>query len=143
MTSFSIWAAKVLDDHISLESRDSSNRLIAFAIDTNRITFSLIATKSVLIARRTRIAVVQHERGEDICQQGPGKTPRGRRTRSVRTGRIRALRPSSCGHCQPKQINAMLESLEESQDVVAFDDALSDAGGHIPWDQVKRDHGWS
>jgi antitoxin Phd len=37
----------------------------------------------------------------------------------------------------------MMEALEESQDAVAFDEAMSDDGGNIPWEQVKADLGWS
>jgi hypothetical protein len=37
----------------------------------------------------------------------------------------------------------MLEALEESQDIAAFDAALAEAGDNIPWEQVKTDLGWS
>jgi antitoxin Phd len=43
----------------------------------------------------------------------------------------------------PDQYEAMLESLEESQDVAAFDAAFAEAGDNIPWEQVMRDLGWS
>jgi prevent-host-death family protein len=43
----------------------------------------------------------------------------------------------------PKQYDEMLEALEESQDVAANDAALAEAGGNIPWEQVKIDLGWS
>jgi prevent-host-death family protein len=43
----------------------------------------------------------------------------------------------------PDQYDKMLEALEKSQDVVAFDQALTDAGDDIPWEQVKSDLGWS
>ena len=42
----------------------------------------------------------------------------------------------------PDQYDEMLEALEESQDIVAFDLALSEAGDNIPWEQVKSDLGW-
>lgn len=43
----------------------------------------------------------------------------------------------------PAQYDEMLEALEESQDIVAFDSALAEAGDNIPWEQVKSDLGWS
>jgi antitoxin Phd len=43
----------------------------------------------------------------------------------------------------PDQYDAMLEALEESQDVAAFDAALAEVGDNIPWEQVKIDLGWS
>jgi antitoxin Phd len=43
----------------------------------------------------------------------------------------------------PDQFDAMLEALEESEDVAAFDAALAETGDNIPWEQVKSDLGWS
>jgi PHD/YefM family antitoxin component YafN of YafNO toxin-antitoxin module len=43
----------------------------------------------------------------------------------------------------PEQYDEMLEALEESQDVAAFDIAFTETGANIPWEQVKRDLGWS
>jgi antitoxin Phd len=43
----------------------------------------------------------------------------------------------------PDRYDEMLEALEESQDVVAFDVALAETGANIPWEQVKSDLGWS
>jgi antitoxin Phd len=43
----------------------------------------------------------------------------------------------------PDQYDEMLEALEESHDVVAFDAALAEAGDNIPWELVKSDLGWS
>lgn len=43
----------------------------------------------------------------------------------------------------PDQYDEMLEALEESRDVAAFDLALAEAGDNIPWEQVKSDLGWS
>jgi PHD/YefM family antitoxin component YafN of YafNO toxin-antitoxin module len=43
----------------------------------------------------------------------------------------------------PEQYDEMLEALEESQDVAAFDTALAEIGDNIPWEQVKSDLGWS
>jgi len=42
----------------------------------------------------------------------------------------------------PGRYDEMLEALEESQDVAAFDAALAEAGDNIPWEQVKTDLGW-
>ena len=43
----------------------------------------------------------------------------------------------------PEQYDQMLEALEESEDVTAFDVAMTEGGANIPWEQVKRDLGWS
>ena len=43
----------------------------------------------------------------------------------------------------PGRYDEMLEALEESQDIAAFDASLSEAGENIPWEQVKTDLGWS
>jgi prevent-host-death family protein len=43
----------------------------------------------------------------------------------------------------PSQYDEMLEALEESRDVAAFDASLAEAGDNIPWEQVKKDLGWS
>ena len=43
----------------------------------------------------------------------------------------------------PDQYDEMLEALEESHDVLAFDAALAEVGDNIPWEQVKSDLGWS
>lgn len=42
----------------------------------------------------------------------------------------------------PEQYDEMLEALEESQDVAAFDAAIGEVGDNIPWDLVKADLGW-
>ena len=43
----------------------------------------------------------------------------------------------------PEYYDELLEAFEESQDVVAFDEALAEEGSNIPWEQVKFDLGWS
>ena len=43
----------------------------------------------------------------------------------------------------PEQYDQMLEALEESEDVAAFDVAMTEGGDNIPWEQVKSDLGWS
>lgn len=37
----------------------------------------------------------------------------------------------------------LLDALEESEDITAFDAAMAEAGDNIPWDKVKADLGWS
>ena len=37
----------------------------------------------------------------------------------------------------------MMEALEEIEDISAFDAAMSEEGANIPWEQVKRDLGWT
>ena len=37
----------------------------------------------------------------------------------------------------------MMEALEEIGDISAFDDAMSEEGDNIPWEQVKQDLGWT
>ncbi|HUC15843.1 MAG TPA: type II toxin-antitoxin system Phd/YefM family antitoxin [Acidimicrobiales bacterium] len=37
----------------------------------------------------------------------------------------------------------LLDALEETEDVAAFDAAMAEEGGNIPWEQVKADLGWS
>ena len=43
----------------------------------------------------------------------------------------------------PSRYEEMMEALEEVQDMVAFDQAMSEEGDNIPWVQVKADLGWS
>jgi antitoxin Phd len=43
----------------------------------------------------------------------------------------------------PEYYDELLEVFEESQDVAAFDAAVSDGGENIPWEQVKLDLGWT
>ncbi len=43
----------------------------------------------------------------------------------------------------PEQYDHMLEAMEEFEDVVAFDAAMTEEGANIPWEQVKSDLGWS
>lgn len=43
----------------------------------------------------------------------------------------------------PEYYERMLESLEEAEDVAAFDEAMAEEGPNIPWDQVKADLGWT
>lgn len=43
----------------------------------------------------------------------------------------------------PAQFERMREALEESEDVAAFDAAMSEEGENLPWEQVKADLGWA
>lgn len=42
----------------------------------------------------------------------------------------------------PARYEQLMEALEESEDIAAFDAAMSEEGDNIPWDQVKADLGW-
>lgn len=42
----------------------------------------------------------------------------------------------------PSRYEQLLEALEEQEDEQAFDQALAEEGGNIPWEQVKADLGW-
>jgi antitoxin Phd len=43
----------------------------------------------------------------------------------------------------PDRYEEMMDALEEIRDAVAFDEAMSDEGDDIPWEQVRTDLGWS
>jgi len=43
----------------------------------------------------------------------------------------------------PERYDELMEALEESEDVAAFDSAMAEEGSNIPWDQVKADLGWT
>lgn len=43
----------------------------------------------------------------------------------------------------PGHYDEMLDAFEESLDVIAFDNAMTEGGKNIPWEQVKIDLGWS
>lgn len=43
----------------------------------------------------------------------------------------------------PEQYERLLDALEEQDDVLAFDAALTDEGDSIPWEQAKADLGWT
>lgn len=42
----------------------------------------------------------------------------------------------------PERYERMLEALEDAEDAAAFDEAMTEEGENIPWDQVKKDLGW-
>lgn len=43
----------------------------------------------------------------------------------------------------PERYEQLMEALEDSEDIVAFDTAMAEEGGNIPWEQVKADLGWT
>lgn len=43
----------------------------------------------------------------------------------------------------PERYDELMEALEETEDVAAFDAAMAEEGPNIPWDQVKADLGWT
>ncbi|MGN6198830.1 type II toxin-antitoxin system Phd/YefM family antitoxin [Humibacter sp.] len=43
----------------------------------------------------------------------------------------------------PEQYERMMEALEDTDDIAAFDEAMAEEGPNIPWAQVKADLGWS
>jgi antitoxin Phd len=42
----------------------------------------------------------------------------------------------------PERYETLMAALEDSDDVAAFDAAMSEEGPNIPWEQVKADLGW-
>lgn len=42
----------------------------------------------------------------------------------------------------PDRYAELMDALEDSEDVAAFDEAMAEEGESIPWDQVKVDLGW-
>lgn len=42
----------------------------------------------------------------------------------------------------PERYDQLIEALEESEDIAAFDAAMAEEGGNIPWEQVRADLGW-
>lgn len=43
----------------------------------------------------------------------------------------------------PEQYEKLVAALEDAEDVADFDEAMSEEGPNIPWDQVKADLGWT
>ena len=43
----------------------------------------------------------------------------------------------------PERYAQLLEALEETEDVAAFDAAMAEKGKNIPWEQVRADLGWA
>jgi antitoxin Phd len=43
----------------------------------------------------------------------------------------------------PDRYEQMMQAFEEVQDMASFDEAMSEEGDNIPWEQVKADLGWS
>lgn len=42
----------------------------------------------------------------------------------------------------PGEYDRLMSAVEEVEDIAAFDEAMSEEGPNIPWDQVKADLGW-
>jgi len=42
----------------------------------------------------------------------------------------------------PERYDELMAALEETEDVAAFDAAMSEEGPNLPWEQVKADLGW-
>lgn len=42
----------------------------------------------------------------------------------------------------PERYEQLISALEESEDTLAFDEAMKEEGPNIPWDQAKADLGW-
>ena len=43
----------------------------------------------------------------------------------------------------PERYEQLMDAFEDSEDVALYDSAMAEEGDNIPWDQVKRDLGWS
>jgi antitoxin Phd len=81
-----------------------------------------MATMNVSSARDNLLAAMETARTEAVILE--------------RYGRPAAVLVS------PDQYEEMMNALEESEDVAAFDAAMAEEGENIPWDQVKADLGW-
>ena len=42
----------------------------------------------------------------------------------------------------PEQYERLVAALEDADDVDAYDEAMSEEGPNVPWEQVKADLGW-
>jgi antitoxin Phd len=42
----------------------------------------------------------------------------------------------------PEQYERLVAALEDAEDVDAYDEAMSEEGPNVPWEQVKADLGW-
>lgn len=43
----------------------------------------------------------------------------------------------------PERYEQLMNALDDADDIAAFDEALAEEGPSIPWDEVKRDLGWT
>jgi len=43
----------------------------------------------------------------------------------------------------PERYEQLMEAWEDAADVAAFDEAMSEEGANIPWEQAKADLGWT
>ena len=88
-----------------------------------RLYHALMATISVSEAREKLSEVIDTSRSEAVILE--------------RYGRPAAVLVS------PERYQQLLEAAEDAEDIDAFDAAMAEDGGNIPWDQVKADLGWS
>jgi antitoxin Phd len=42
----------------------------------------------------------------------------------------------------PERYEVLLSAFEDAEDIAAFDAAIDEEGGNVPWTQVKADLGW-
>ena len=43
----------------------------------------------------------------------------------------------------PEHYDELLSTLEDAEDIAAFDESMAEEGSNIPWKQVKADLGWA
>jgi antitoxin Phd len=72
---------------------------------------------------------------------------RGRLSEAVELARSEAVFLERYGQpaavlLSPDRYAELMEALEDAEDSAAFDEAMAEEGGNIPWDQVKSDLGW-
>jgi antitoxin Phd len=86
------------------------------------------------------VAALLEEPAADGCADGAGAEDHVSRHETVvleRYGRPAAVLIS------PERYEELMDALEESEDVTAFDAAMAEDGPDIPWEQVKADLGWT
>jgi antitoxin Phd len=67
---------------------------------------------------------------------------------AVETARVEAVVLERYGRpaavlVSPERYDQLMEALEDSEDIIAFDTAMAEEGDNIPWEQVKADLGWT
>lgn len=73
---------------------------------------------------------------------------RGKLAEAVKTARREAVVLERYGQpaavlVSPERYEQLMEALEDSEDILAFDTAMAEDGNSIPWEQVKADLGWT
>ncbi|AJM78072.1 type II toxin-antitoxin system Phd/YefM family antitoxin [Rathayibacter toxicus] len=81
-----------------------------------------MSTISVTAARSRLPELIEQAQGEAVFLE--------------RRGKLEAVVVS------PEQYARMMDALEDAADVDAFDAAMSEEVGNIPWAQAKADLGW-